>query len=163
MPGKKKRKKLKEINTLLIASYRERYSKKALNEIKRIIYNERPKKIIILKIIEEEPTLELVEANVGIEERKDFLESVREEKKQMADEYASDLIKITDKLEIHTEVHLRKGRDVSDEIIEEFKKMNVDHVVLHGPKKGPLGKILEGSISEEVKEGLGPRKVTLLE
>ena len=73
MPGKKKRKKLKEINTLLIASYRERYSKKALNEIKRIIYNERPKKIIILKIIEEEPTLELVEANVGIEERKDFL------------------------------------------------------------------------------------------
>lgn len=164
--AEKKKKKVKpasKVDTLLIASYRERYPTKSLNELKKIIGYEKPNKIIILKIIEEEPTPELVDANVGIEERQDFLESVREEKKQKADEFASDLLEITDNIDIPTEVHLRKGRDVSDEIIEEFKKMNVDHVIIHGPKKGPLGRILEGSISENVKEGVGPRKVTLLD
>lgn len=162
--GKKRiKRKRKNIDTLMIASYRERYNKESLKKIREIINQEKPSQIIILKIIEEEPTPEVVEASLGIEERKDFLESVREEKKSMADKYASDIIEITDQMDIPTEVHLRKGEDISEEIIEEFRRMNVDHVIIHGPKRGSFGKILEGSVTENVKEKLGIKKVTLLD
>ena len=150
------------IETLLIASYRERYTKESLEKIRNIIMREKPKKIIILKIIEEETTPEVVDATVGIEERQDFLDSVLEKKKMQANEYAADIIDITEDMGVLAEVHLRKGDEISEEIIEEFDKMDVDHVILHGADKGPVEKVLKGSTSSDVRDKLGKKKITLL-
>lgn len=152
----------KKIDTLLIASYREPYSKESLEKIKRMILEENPDKIIILKIIEEETMPEVVDATVGIEERQDFLDSVLEKKKMQADEYAADIIDITKDMKIPVEVHLRKGDEISDEIIGEFGKMKVDHVILHGPQKGPVENILSKTTSDEVKDEIGRRNITMI-
>ncbi len=167
-PGKKvmKRKneeRSEEIKTLMIASYREEYSNEALDAIRQIIDQEQPERIIILKLIEEKPSSELVDATVGLEEKKGFLDSVREEKKNLADRYAKTLVDMVEEFDIQSEVHLRKGNKLAVKIIEEFENMDVDHVILHTPKKGALGKVIEGSISENVKKGVDTRKVTLLD
>lgn len=151
------------IKTLMIASYRENYSDESLDVIKQIIRQESPEKIIILKAIEQKTPPELVDANIGVESKKDFLDSVKEEKKEQADNYAEDVIQLVKKFDIPSNVHLRKGDDIAKEIIDEFENFDVDHLVIHNPKRGPLGKVIEGSISENVKKGINTKKVTLLE
>ncbi len=148
--------------TLLIASYREKYTDESLLKMKDIIEKERPDRIVILKIIKREPTPEVVEAKIGREEMQDFLDSVLEEKKEKADEYASKLIEMTDEMNPPTEVHLRKGKDVAEEVIKGVRETGADHVVIHTPEKGPLGKLLEGSTGEEIKRDLGEKKIALL-
>jgi|GEM_PF-1107512 len=152
-----------DIKTLMIASYRETYSKGSLDVIRQIIQQEKPEKIIILKAIEQKTPPEMVDANIGVESKKDFLKSVQEEKKEQADRYAEDIIDLVEKFDIPVDVHLRKGEDVAEEIIDEFENFDVDHIIIHEPKKGPLGKVIEGSVSENVKKGVSTRKVTLLE
>ena len=169
--GKRKKKVMKRkdeertkaVKTLMIASYRENYTKESLDVIKQIIQQEEPEKIIILKAIEQKTPPEMVDANIGVESKKDFLESVKEEKKEQADRYAKDIIGLVEEFDIPSEVHLRKGENVALEIIDEFENMDVDHIILHKPKRGPLGKVIEGSVSENVKKGVNTRKVTLLE
>ncbi len=151
------------VKTLMIASYREEYTQESLEVIKQIITQEEPDKIVILKAIEQKKPSEMIDARIGAESKKDFLESVKEEKKEQADKYAQDIIDIVDTFDIPSEVHFRKGKDVAEEIIDEFENLDVDHIIMHGPKKGPLGKVIEGSISENVKKGVSTRKVTLLE
>ncbi len=151
------------VKTLMIASYRENYTEESLDVIRQIINQEKPEKIIVLKAIEQKEPLELVDANIGVESKKDFLESVEKEKKDQADRYAKDLVDLIERFDIPSEVHLRKGADVAKEIIDEFEKLDVDHVIIHEPKRGPLGKVIEGSISENVKKGVDTKKVTLLE
>ncbi|MBS3816791.1 MAG: universal stress protein [Candidatus Thermoplasmatota archaeon] len=151
------------VNTLMIASYREKYLEQSLDAIRQIIEQEEPEKIIVLKIIEEKAPSELVEANIGLEEKDDFLQSVREKKRREVDDYSEDIVDLIEEFNIPSEVHLRKGKDVAQEIIEEFKNMEADHVIIHGPKKGALEKVVEGSISENVKKILDTKKVTLLD
>jgi len=151
------------VKTLMIAIYREEYSRESLEVIKQIILQEKPEKIVILKAIEQKTPTELVDASIGVESKKDFLESVKDEKKEQADRYAQNIIDLVEKFDIPSEVHLRKGDDLAEEIIDEFENLNVDHIIMHGPKKGPLGKVMEGSISENVKKGVSTKKVTLLE
>ncbi|MEF8873185.1 MAG: universal stress protein [Candidatus Thermoplasmatota archaeon] len=151
------------INTLMIASYREKYSKEALEVIRQIILQEKPEKIVILKAIEQKKPSEMVDASIGAESKKDFLESVKDEKIELADKYAEDIMDLVEKFNIPSEVHLRKGEDVAEEIIDEFENLDVDHIIMHGPKKGPLGTVIEGSISENVKKGVSTKKVTLLD
>ena len=89
MPTPKRRKaQKKDEKILLIASYREQYSDKSLQKIREIIQDERPDKIIVLKVIEQQPIPEMVDARVGMKEKNDFLDTVLEEKKNQADEYA---------------------------------------------------------------------------
>ncbi|MBS3781835.1 MAG: universal stress protein [Candidatus Thermoplasmatota archaeon] len=151
------------IETLMIASYRESYTEESLDVIRQIIEQENPERIIILKAIEQKKPPEMVDANIGVESKKDFLESIQEERKEQADIYAKDIIDLIEKFDIPSEVHLRKGEKVADEIIAEFENLDVDHLIIHEPKRGPLGKVIEGSISESVKKGLNTRKITLLE
>ncbi len=150
------------VKTLMIASYRKNYSKESLEAIRQIILQEKPEKIIVLKAIEQKAPPEMVDANIGVESKKDFLESVQDEKKEQADKYAQDIIELLEIFDIPSEVHLRKGENVADEIIEEFENLNVDHIIIHEPERGPLGKVIEGSISENVKRGVSTKKVTLL-
>lgn len=158
----KKREEKEKSSTLLIASYREKYTESSLQKMKKVIENKQPDRIVILKIIKREPTPEVVEAKLGREEMQDFLDSVLEDKKQQADEYASELIDMTDELDIPTEVHLRKGEDIAEEVIKSVREMEADHVVIHTPEKGPLGKLLEGSTGETIKRELGEEGLTLL-
>lgn len=149
-------------STMLIASYREEYTDESIRKMKDIIKDEQPDRIAILKIIEREPTSELVEANVGREGMEDFLESVLKEKKEKADEYASGLLDMTEELNIPTEVHLRKGEDVAEEIIEGARELNADKVVIHTSEKGAIGKFIKGSTGKEIKKTLEDRELILL-
>jgi len=151
------------VKTLMIASYRENYTNESLDVIKQIIQQEQPEKIIILKAIEQKTPPEMVDANIGVESKKDFLESVKEEKKEQADRYAKDIIDLVEEFDIPSEVHLRKGDDVALEIIDAFENLEVDHIIIHKPKRGPLGKVIEGSVSKNVKKGVDTKKVTLLD
>ena len=144
---------------LLIASYRDEYDHKALEKIKRYILKIEPDRIVISKIIEEDSTSELLDANIGMEEKKDFLETVREEKKNQADDYAENLIKLVEALDIPTEVRLRKTEVISKEIIEDYNKIGVDYVIIHSSSKGPITRFLEGSTAKKVKKELPDKTV----
>ncbi|MFO7792500.1 MAG: universal stress protein [Candidatus Saliniplasma sp.] len=144
---------------LLIASYREEYDKKALKKIKKYILKIDPDRIVISKIIEEDSTPELVDATVGMEKKKDFLETVREEKKNQANEYAESLIKLVESIDIPTEVRLRKTEEISDEIIDDYKKIGVDYVIIHSSTKGPISRALGGSTAKRVKKKLPDKSV----
>ena len=164
MPTPKRRKApKKDEKILLIASYREQYSDKSLQKIREIIQNERPDKIIVLKVIEQQPIPEMVDARVGMKEKNDFLDTVLEEKKNQADEYAEGILSITDEIDIPTDVHLRKGKEISKEIIEDTELMDADQVIIHGSKKDKLKKFLEGSVAKKVKKGMPERNITYLE
>ncbi|MFW6304630.1 MAG: hypothetical protein ACOC1V_02510 [Candidatus Saliniplasma sp.] len=144
---------------LLIASYREKYDGKALKKIKNIIFKIKPDRIVISKIIEEDVTHELIDASIGMEEKKDFLETVREEKKNQADDYAENLIKMVDSMDIPTEVRLRKTEEISDEIIDDYNRIGVDFVIIHSSTKGPIMRVLEGSTAKKVKNELPDKTV----
>ncbi len=161
-PQKKKHPK-KDERILLIASYREHYSDQSLQKIKNIIEKERPDKIIVLKVIEQQPIPEMVDAKVGMKEKNDFLDTVLEEKKNQADEYAEGILSITDKIDIPTDVHLRKGKEISEEIIEDTEIMDAYHIIIHGSKKDKLEKFLDGSVAKKVKKGMPKRNITYLE
>lgn len=148
---------------LLVASYREKYSDSGLVKIKNVIKKTKPTKIIITKIIKEEGIPQVVDAKVGIEEKNDFLETVHEEKKQKADDYAADLIKITKKFDIPTEVHLRKGADVGNEIVDEFDKIDAQYLIIHPSHKGLLERLMEGSTAKEVKNNLPEKRIIPVE
>ncbi|MFW6072007.1 MAG: hypothetical protein ACOC6U_00745 [Thermoplasmatota archaeon] len=159
---KKNPKKVDE-RTLLIASYREQYSDESLQKIKEIIEKEKPDRIIVLKVIEQHPIPEMVDAKVGMKEKNDFLDTVLEEKKNQADEYAEGILSITDESNIPTDVHLRKGKEISEEIIEDTEMIDAYHIIIHGSKKAKLKKFLEGSVAKKVKQGMPERKITYLE
>ncbi|MGM0404602.1 MAG: hypothetical protein ACQEQM_00480 [Thermoplasmatota archaeon] len=144
---------------LLIASYREEYDRNALRKIRKYIFKIQPDRIIISKIIEEDSTSELVDANLGMEEKKDFLETVREGKKTQADEHAENLIKMVEAVGIPAEVRLRKTEEISDEIIQDFNRIGVDYVIIHSSKKGPISSIIEGSTAKKVKKELPEKTV----
>ncbi|MGM0510179.1 MAG: universal stress protein [Thermoplasmatota archaeon] len=149
----------KKEKVMLIASYREEYNKEALSKIKHLILKEHPDRIIISKIIEDEETPEVVKATVGIEEENDFLDSVLEEKKHQIDEYSVNLIKMAEATGTPTEVRLRKGEEISDEIVSDCENMNVDIVVMHGKKKGMLRTVFEGSTKEKVEKEIPQKNV----
>mgnify|MGYP000677460086 CR=1 FL=1 len=161
-PQKKKHSK-KDERILLIASYREQYTEKSLQKIKNIIEKEKPDKIIVLKVIEQQPIPEMVDARVGMKEKNDFLDTVLEDKKNKADEYAEGILSITDEIDIPTDVHLRKGKEISKEIIEDTELMDAYHIIIHGSKKDKLEKFLEGSVAKKVKRGIPERNITYLE
>lgn len=151
------------VKTLMIASYREKYDKESLDIMRQIIDQEKPDNIIILKLLEEKHSTESVDANIGMESKKKLIDSAMEEKKDQVNKFAEGLVKLAEELDIPSQVHLRKGKNLANKIIEEFKKRDVDHLILHKSKKGPLGKIIEGSISEIVKRNLDTKKITQLE
>lgn len=151
------------VKTLMIASYREKYSPENQKVIRKIIERDKPDKIIVLKIIKEEETREVIDATVGIKEKSDFLDSLREGKKKQAKEYASSILDVTDTIDVPTEVHLRKGCKISEEIITEFENMSIDLVIIHGPEEGVLPNLLEEDISKNVIESLGVKKVIVLD
>ena len=164
MPKPQKRKPhKKDERILLIASYREEYSDESLQKIKNIINEERPDKIIVLKVIEQHPIPEMVDAKVGMKEKNDFLDTVLEEKKNKADEYAEGILSITDEIDIPTDVHLRKGKEISEEIIDDTELMDAYHIIIHGSKKDKLEKFLEGSVAKKVKKGMPERNITYLQ
>ena len=70
---------------------------------------------------------------------------------------------ITDEIDIPTDVHLRKGKEISKEIIEDTELMDADQVIIHGSKKDKLKKFLEGSVAKKVKKGMPERNITYLE
>ncbi len=157
--GKMKGKKEK---ILLIASYKRKYSEYALDKIKKIIQRMEPDKIIIIKVIEERPTKELVDAAVGMEEKTAMLETVKNEKKVRADDMASDIVDIVGSLGIPTDVCFRTGEHISDEIIKEFKKQNADLLIIHDTKKGRLDKLFGSNTTKEIMEELDEERVIRL-
>lgn len=159
---RKDEEKSKAVKTLMIATYREEYGEESLDIIRQIIEQEEPEEIIVLKILDEKASSEKVDANIGMESKKDFLESVREEKKKQINSYAEEIVRLVEEFDIPSQVNLRKGENIASEIINEFSERDVDHLIMHGPKKGPLGKIIEGSVSENVKKSLDTEKVTQL-
>ncbi len=150
-------------NVLLIACYEEAYSDKSLKIIKGTIEKENPTKIIILKIIEEPPVPEKIDARVGKKTKSDFLDSVMDDKKRQVDKYAQDILNITDKKDIPTEVRMRKAESISDEIIEDYDKMEVDHLIIHDTDKDLLERLSSKKVEKGVKEEIDQRKVTSLE
>ncbi len=150
-------------NVLLIACYEKPYSDKALSIIRGTIKKENPTKIIILKIIEEPSISERIDARVGKKTKSDFLDSVMDDKKRQVDEYTEDILDITDETDIPTEVRMRKAETIADEIIEDYEKMEVDHLIIHDMDKDLLERLGSKEVEEGVKEEIDRKKVTSLE
>ncbi|MFO8109680.1 MAG: hypothetical protein R6U17_04040 [Thermoplasmata archaeon] len=154
---------LKDEKILLIASYRERYTSDALDEIENIIREEEPDKVIISKVIKEniEPTI--FKAMVGKREREVLNKELTEGKKRQADEISSDLIALVRSMRIPSEVHLRKGGEISKEIIEESQKCKVNKVIIHKQKKNGFERLIDKSVALSVKKELPEKSVITVE
>jgi len=163
MEGREINNRKEKPKTVLIASYEHKYSKKSLDRIKKIVEKLCPERIMILKIIKEKPDTEIIDAYIGHDEKEKVHTEIQQRKKQQADELASDLINIMDDIEIPYGVHLRTGKDISEEILDVFENQNVVHVIAHRSSKGKLGKLVDPSIADKVTRSLGKSKVTLLE
>ncbi|MFW5907774.1 MAG: hypothetical protein ACOCTR_05365, partial [Candidatus Natronoplasma sp.] len=120
-----------EKNVLLIACYDKPYSEDSLKMIKGTIERKKPTKIIVLKIIEKPEIPDFTEARIGKKTKEDFLDSVTDDKKSQVDDYTEDILEITDKTGIPTEVRFRKAEIIADEIIKDYEKMEVDHLIIH--------------------------------
>ncbi len=152
----------KKEKTLLIASYKRRYSEESLKKINKVIEKMRPDKIVIIKIVEVLPTHEVVNATVGMEEKNSMNEKVKSEKKIRADEIALDLVENIKTFDIPTEVCFRTGEHISEEIIKEFDRQDAQIVIIHDKKKGKLDKLFGSSTTEEILEKLNKKRVIKL-
>lgn len=148
---------------LLIACYKKSYTTKSLKIIKNTIENETPSKIIVLKVIEEPEVSKKVKSRVGIEAKKDFLDSVIDEKKTKLNAIAEEVISITDKANIPVQVHLRKSKVISNKVLSEFKMRDGDHLIIPNTEKGPFQRLIEGSTKEKIKDEIGMRRITILD
>ncbi len=152
----------KNKKTLLIASYKQKYSKDALQKISKIIQKMQPDRTVIVKVVEEKPTKELVGANVGIEEKNSMTEVIKTDKKLRADELASELLDVIKALDIPTEVCLRMGPNVADEIVKEFKRQKASFLIIHETDKSKLDKLFVGSTAENILNEIDEKRVILL-
>ncbi len=148
---------------LMIACYREQYSEESLDYIRGKIQDASPEKIIILKLLEEKRSSELIDANIGFRDKKKLADILRKEQKEKIDRLAKGLIKMVERFDIPYEVHIGINYDLASEIIDEFSKRSVDHVIIHTPTRSSIGRMMEGSVSRKVLKTLGEDKVTLLE
>ncbi|MGM0404695.1 MAG: hypothetical protein ACQEQM_00955 [Thermoplasmatota archaeon] len=163
MSDEKMKENKKKTESLLIASYGHKYKEESLEKIKKIIRKLHPKRVVILKIIKERPDTGMVDAYLGHEEKEEIDNQVQFTKKQRADEMASDIIEVMDEFEIPYGVYLRTTEDISKEIIEEFERMNIMHVIIHKSIKGKFEKIIDSSIADRVVKKIGKENITLLE
>ncbi|MFW6376250.1 MAG: hypothetical protein ACOCZJ_03730 [Thermoplasmatota archaeon] len=148
---------------LLIACYKKSYSVESLKIIKNTIEQEAPSKIIILKVIEEPKVSKKVKSRVGVEAKKNFLDSVIDEKKNKLDDIAQEVIAITDEAGIPVQVHLRKSKVISDRVLSEFKMRDGDHLIIPNTDKGPFQRLIEGSTKKKIKDEVGMKRITILD
>ncbi|MFW6063939.1 MAG: hypothetical protein ACOC8Y_00005 [Candidatus Natronoplasma sp.] len=150
-------------NILMIACYESPYSEKSLKMIKTTIEKEKPSKIIILKMIERPHIENVIDTRIGKKAEEDFLKTLMEEKKKEVDAYAEDVLKVTKKSGIPTEVRLRKADRIADKIIEQSEEMKIDHIIIQDSDRDILEKLVKGNIEKRVKEKFEDEDVTELE
>lgn len=148
---------------LIISCYKKSYTEKSLKIIKNTIERETPSKIIILKVIEEPEVSKKVKSRVGIEAKKDFLDSVIDQKKNKLDEISKEVLSITDEADIPVQVHLRKSKVISNKVLSEFKMRDGDHLIIPNTEKGPFQRLIEDSPKEKIKDEVGMKRITILD
>ncbi len=152
-----------EDDVLLITCYEKPYSKTSLKVIKRTIQKEKPAKIIILKLIEVPEMRDMFDTRIGKKRKEDFIDSVVNDKRKQLDDYTEDLLKITDRTDIPTEVRTRKAKVIADEIVKDYEKMDVGHMILHDNDRALLDRLAKGKVKDKVKKRVDEKKVTSLE
>ena len=159
----KENKKLKEPTVLLITCYKRKYTEESLSKIRSIINKIKPDRIIILKVIQKIPDTEMVDANIGYSDREKLKETIERLKKDDADELGSQLIQMIDKLDIPYEVHFRIGDMISEEIVDEYKCVNVIGLIMHRTPRSHIDKLIEPSTEDKVVKKLGKKNIIFLE
>ena len=152
-----------ENNILLIACYEKHYSEPSLEMIKGTIEKEKPTKIIILKIIEEPKIKDKLDSRIGKKASEEFEVSIIKAKKKKVDAYAEDILEIIDETDIPTEIRLRKAEVIADEIIENYERMDIDHIIIHDDDRDLLDRLAKGKIKEEVEEKVEDEDITTVE
>ncbi len=147
-------------NVLLIACYEKPFSKKALKRIRGTIEKEKPTKIIVLKIVEEPEVPDFADEQIGDKTREEFEDSVVKDKKTQVDSYTKDVLKITDETGIPTEVRFRKADLIADEIVNDYEKMEVDHLIIHKGDKDLLERLRKGEVEKDVKKEVDSEDIT---
>ncbi len=151
----------KDENVLLIACYGD-YTGSSLDTMKKMIKERQPDRIVISKIIKREYSSSVVRATVGMKEREGFTECLRNHNKEITDDFAQEIIKYADSLEIPTEVYLRTGDDISHEIISESDRVDAGKIVIRKTSKGPFMKIIEGCTEDDVYRNIPKEKIISL-
>lgn len=146
---------------LLIACYGD-YTDGNLDSLKIAIEENDPDRVVITKIITNNCTMSMVSEAVGKKDRDGVEECINNHKKEYANEIVRQIIGYTESLEIPTEVHLRHGEDISEEIISETKKVDAKKVIIKKSKKGSLMKFIEGSTEDQVCKYLPRERVISL-
>ncbi len=159
----KENKKPKEPTVLLITCYKRQYAAESLSRIRKIIDKIEPNRIVILKVIQKEHDMEMVDANIGYSDREKFKESIKRLKKDDVDELGDQLIEMLEKLDVPYEVHFRVGDQISEEIVDEYESVNVVRLIMHSSPRGHLDKLIEPSTEENVVKSLGKEKIIFLE
>lgn len=152
-----------EDNVLLIACYEKPYTENSLEMIRGTIKREEPTKIIILKIIEEPPMRDVLDTRIGKKAKENVIDSVVKDKRKKVDKYAEDVLKITDELDIPTEVRVRKAKVIADEIVEDYDKMDIDYMIIHDYDRDLLDRLAKGKVKEEVEERVDDEEITAVE
>lgn len=152
-----------EDNVLLIACYEKPYSETSLEMIKGTIKREKPTKIIILKIIEVPEMKDKLDTRIGKKTKENFIDSVVKDKRDKVDDYTEDVLDITDQTDIPTIVRMRKGGVIADEIVKDYEKMDVDHIIIHDNDRDLLDRLAKGKVKGAVEKRLDNEEITALE
>ncbi len=153
----------KKPKVLLITCYKRKYTEESIRKIKKIIDRMKPDRIIILKVIQKEHEIEMVDANVGYGDREKFKEIIKRLKKDDVDELGSQLIKMIDELDVPYEVHFRAGEQISEEIIDEYESINVIRLIMHNSPRSHIDKLIEPSTEDNVVKNISEKKIIFLD
>lgn len=154
---------LKGPRVLLITCYKQSYSDGSLHKIKAIVEEKKPDSIIILKLIKENRCSEILEANIGFSDLENFKKVIKNLKKEDVEEFSGQLIKTIDTMDIPYEVHLRVGEMLSKEILSEYERLNVIHLIMHKPSTSYFERLIDSSTEEKVSKVIGKNNITTLD
>ncbi len=153
----------KKPEVLLITCYKRKYTEESIRKIKKIIERLNPQRIIILKVIQKEHDMEMVDANIGYRDREKFKESIKRLKKYDVDELGTQLVSMIDDLGVPYEVHFRAGEQISEEIIDEYKSVNVIRLIMHRSPRSHIDKLIDPCTEDNVVKNISEKKIIFLD
>jgi stalled ribosome rescue protein Dom34 len=138
-----------EKKTMIIACYRQPYSKKSMNAIKEMVKNIHPSKVIILSITEFRKSSGTIESYLSRKDQEQLKKQVEKDRNIRASGYSDKILKMINELGVPAK-KIRKSGDISTIILQSIKKYNPSHVIIHPSSKSRIDKMLVGSVEDNV-------------
>lgn len=145
---------------VIISCYRKPYDKESINILEQFLNKIRPKKVIILSIVDTKKPTSLIKSHLGTKDLQSFTHQLQDDQVIRIKKYKEMIVSVCKKMDIPYEEITRKGR-ASSIIREEVNTYQPSLLVIHRTDKLRIEKALLGSTQEEVCKAISCRVVLL--